>query len=170
MAYPDAFALKNTGLNPFLCAEIGTEANGSSLTLLSVLARLGKDPWAEAARWAKLPTAALMQTLVELIGRTRPRGEGEPDAQNIAVRLINLLPDRARTGEVAPSAAAKIAVARLGWLPLLCMAIALAMGIAVNLATMPNAAPALDALAPVQIQPAAITAPAPSRVTVPTSG
>jgi hypothetical protein len=170
VAYPDAFALKNTGLSPFLCAEIGTETNGATLTLLSVLARLGKDPWAEAARWAKLPTAALMQTLVELIGRTSLRSEGSPDAQNIAARLIKLLPDRVRTNEAAPSAAPKTAVESLGRLPLLFMAIALAMGIAFNLATVPSGSSTPDTLVPMQSQPAAPAAPAPSGVTVPKTG
>ncbi len=53
MTSTDAFALKNSDLNTFLFADVGTELNGSALTILSVLARLGEDPWAEAARWAK---------------------------------------------------------------------------------------------------------------------
>jgi hypothetical protein len=54
---PDHVALQNSDLNPFLYADVGTELNGSTLTMLSVLARLGKDPWVEAAR-----CAALLQT------------------------------------------------------------------------------------------------------------
>ncbi len=42
MSHPDTFALKNSGLNEFLFAEIGTELNGSPLTILSVLARLDR--------------------------------------------------------------------------------------------------------------------------------
>ena len=38
MTTSDAFALKNSGLNAFLFAEVGTELNGSPLTILSVLA------------------------------------------------------------------------------------------------------------------------------------
>ncbi len=57
MAKADVFALKNSGLEAFLLAEVGTEWNGSGLTVLSLLARLGKDPWAEAATWSKLPRA-----------------------------------------------------------------------------------------------------------------
>ena len=49
MSHPDAFALKNSGLNEFLFAEVGIELNGSPLTILSILARLGQDPWVEAA-------------------------------------------------------------------------------------------------------------------------
>jgi hypothetical protein len=49
VATADVFAMKNSGLEPFLYAEVGTELNGSTLTVLSVFARLGEDPWGEAA-------------------------------------------------------------------------------------------------------------------------
>ena len=42
MANSDAFALKNSGLNDFLFAVVGSEINGTPLTILSVLARLGE--------------------------------------------------------------------------------------------------------------------------------
>ena len=44
MAQSDVFALNNSGLEPFLFAEVGDELNGLGLTVLSVLARLGHDP------------------------------------------------------------------------------------------------------------------------------
>ena len=55
--HPNIFALKNSGLDAFLYADVGTEPNGSTLTILSMIARLGRDPWAEAANWATLPRA-----------------------------------------------------------------------------------------------------------------
>jgi hypothetical protein len=63
----DVFALKNAGLDAFLYADVGAEVNGSTLTMLSVLARLGKDPWAEAAKWAALPKAAVIDSLAQSI-------------------------------------------------------------------------------------------------------
>lgn len=57
MSRPDHAVLQNSDLNPFLYAELGIELNGSTLTMLSVLARLNQDPWIEAARWARLPKA-----------------------------------------------------------------------------------------------------------------
>jgi hypothetical protein len=42
-----SFALRDPALNAFLYAEIGTEDKGCGVTILSVLVRLGKDPWAE---------------------------------------------------------------------------------------------------------------------------
>ena len=41
--------------------------NGSPLTILSMLARLGKDPWAEAARLARLPKSSTVDDLANSI-------------------------------------------------------------------------------------------------------
>lgn len=42
MTSSNAFALKESGLNDFLFAEVGTELNGSPLTILSILAKIGR--------------------------------------------------------------------------------------------------------------------------------
>ena len=44
MPSTDAFALRRSGLGEFLFAAVGTEANGMTLSLVSVFARLGNDP------------------------------------------------------------------------------------------------------------------------------
>jgi hypothetical protein len=62
MTSPDRFALQHSALNTFLFAEVGTEHNGMTLTALSVIARLGKDPWEEARRLAGLPKASATST------------------------------------------------------------------------------------------------------------
>ena len=49
VATPDVTALQRSDLNQFLFADIGTEANGTTLSVLSVFARRGADPWTEAA-------------------------------------------------------------------------------------------------------------------------
>ena len=41
--------------NDFLFAAIGADAGGTYLTVVSALARLDLDPWAEAAILARLP-------------------------------------------------------------------------------------------------------------------
>ncbi len=92
MSQSNAFAFKNSGLNDFLFAEVGTEQNGSPLTVLSILARLGQDPWAEAARWAKLPKAARIDCLANSIAQM-PLSSGELNqARTTAARLILLMP------------------------------------------------------------------------------
>ena len=94
MASSDIFLLKNAGLDPFLLAEIGVQENGSPLTMLSVLARLGHDPWAEAARWGGLPHAAVTRHLAELIRQMPLRPQVLDEAPHIAARLSQLLPGR----------------------------------------------------------------------------
>jgi hypothetical protein len=99
MSQPDAFALKNSGLNDFLFAEVGTEMNGSRLTILSVLARLGKDPWVEAARWAKLPKAGMIDCLESSMSQMPLRQQAPGEVRATAARLIALLPSQRQTSE-----------------------------------------------------------------------
>jgi hypothetical protein len=112
----DAFALKNSGLNVFLFAEVGTEQNGSPLTVLSTLARLGKDPWAQAAEWAKMPAAATVPRLTQSIIQMPlcPRALAEAGATS--ARLIMLLPRQ--TGATMQTASRTVIEFRMPeWLP-----------------------------------------------------
>ena len=92
MSSSDAFAFKNSGLSTFLLAEVGTELNGSPLTILSVLARLGLDPWAEAAKWTKLPRATTIDRLTQSIAQMPLQPQALLNARDTASRLIQLLP------------------------------------------------------------------------------
>jgi hypothetical protein len=94
MARPDIFLLHDTGLTPFLNAEIGSEENGAALTMLSFLARLGLDPWAEAARLERLPKVALTKHLTDLIRQMPLSPPALNDAELVAARLSRLLPTR----------------------------------------------------------------------------
>ena len=49
------YSLGNSTYNGFLHAEVGEDTNGTRLTVLTALTRLGVDPWVEAARLADLP-------------------------------------------------------------------------------------------------------------------
>ena len=121
MSSPDAFALKNSGLNEFLFAEVGTELNGSQLTILSILARLGQDPWAEAARWANLPKAAMIDCLAHSIAQMPLGPQALVEARVTASRLVLLLPRQTPTARRSESVATS-ASAMPGWSPgiLLC--------------------------------------------------
>jgi hypothetical protein len=101
MSTSNAFAFKNSGLNDFLFAEVGTELNGSPLTILSTLARLGQDPWAEAARWTKLPKAAMVESLAQSISQMPLAPQAIAEARATALRLSLLLPSQQAA---APSA------------------------------------------------------------------
>ena len=94
MATSDAFALQRSGLNAFLFAEVGTELNGSPLTILSVLARLGQDPWAEAAKWTKLPKSTTIDRLAQSIAQMPLPSQAIDEARSTASRLVLLLPSQ----------------------------------------------------------------------------
>ncbi|MGO9389594.1 hypothetical protein [Rhodoblastus sp.] len=85
---PQAFPSLGPEYEPFLYAVVCDEGNGTSLTMVSAIARTGADPWKEAARIAKLPKAAALEDLARMI----PDGGGA-DRSAIADRLFALLPD-----------------------------------------------------------------------------
>jgi len=78
--------------NAFLYAAIGADANGSTLSVLSAIARMDLDPWAEAAQLSGLPVHTAVRRLSALIAAmpVKPSVSGEPGV--IAERLIKLLP------------------------------------------------------------------------------
>lgn len=100
------FTLIRSELNEFLFAPIGEERNGMTLSVFSGLARLGVDPWAEAARLANLPNLAATEALARTIARMSG-GSWQPlEAPRIAARLIGLLPKHgvaARPDDAVPS-------------------------------------------------------------------
>ena len=91
---PDVFALGQSKLNGFLFADIGIEANGMPLSVISALARQGLEPWQEAERLAKLPHRAATEGLAGLIAALPASPWPMPDATAIAARLVALLPGR----------------------------------------------------------------------------
>jgi hypothetical protein len=106
MPSTDAFALPHSGLNEFLFAAIGTEANGMTLSVLSAFARLGHDPWQEAARLAGLPKSEAAESLARTIAGMPTSTWPLPAATEIATRLIALLPLRsAKPGHCPPTLA-----------------------------------------------------------------
>jgi len=103
VATPDVTALQRSDLNQFLFADIGTEANGMTLSVMSVFARRGSDPWTEAGRLARLPKADATDSLARMIAGMPKSLWALPDAVVIAVRLIGLLPARPALGIVRPT-------------------------------------------------------------------
>ena len=94
MAASDVNALQRSDLNKFLFADVGTEASGMVLSVVSLLARQGSDPWREADRLAVLPKADAADSLAHAIANM-PHGPWNlQDAVAIAARLIGLLPAR----------------------------------------------------------------------------
>jgi hypothetical protein len=125
MPNSDAFALTRLGLNDFLFASVGTEANGMTLSLVSVFARLGDDPWREAGRLAGLPKLEAIESLARTIAGLPTSTWPLPDATAIATRLVGLLPTQSwKPGPRLPASvlgANVVRFVRIG-LVLLCVA------------------------------------------------
>lgn len=98
----DVFALDRSGFNGFLFAAVGTEANGSSVSVLSALARLGDDPWAKAASWAQMSKAAAGEALAACICQMPISPEDLQAAPSTAARLVLLLSPAAIPGPRDP--------------------------------------------------------------------
>jgi hypothetical protein len=88
----------------FLFAPIGKERNGMLISVLSLLARVGIDPWQEAARLAAQPRQIAARRLTSLLSALPGRQTTAEDPGTVAAKLLALLPpqrtggDRARTG------------------------------------------------------------------------
>jgi len=128
----NAFALKNSDLNAFLFADVGTELNGSALTILSVLARLGQDPWVEAARWAKMPKAAAIDCLAQSIGKMPMGPEALAETVATASSLVHLLPVQTRDARLGVSETATAPTAR-ELAPMVLLGLSLMLSIVVNM-------------------------------------
>ena len=92
MAFRRVYSLGHSEFNGFLFSLVGEEKNGNQLTVLSALARLGLDPWGEAARLSKLKKEAAISTLAAAIA-TLPEGDWTvSDSRSIAACLVARLP------------------------------------------------------------------------------
>jgi hypothetical protein len=166
MSHPERVAMQNSDLNPFLYADVGTESNGSTLTMLSVLARLDHDPWLEAARWAKLSKAAAVESLIPIIDAIPLSPPSALGTRAAAARVVMLLPAPKWRPEVAPpslptKAAARFPGESLGaaasprWLPIALLAYLLIIFLALNLAHLPGNSTAPTELAQTKLQASA---------------
>lgn len=111
------FALAQTAFDAFLTAPIGDEANGSTLSVISALARQGIDPWDEAALLSGMSPAAAASALVAIIAQLPAGSWTLPDLPGIADRLVALLPDGAtQRAQERPTASAKYGAVWLAFL------------------------------------------------------
>jgi hypothetical protein len=88
------FAPLRPDLDPFLFALIGEERNGNSLSTISALTQLGLDPWEEAGRLSGLAKRDAIERLTDLILKLSDGRRPPAEAQQIAVRLVDVLPRR----------------------------------------------------------------------------
>jgi hypothetical protein len=83
----------------FLSAPADEDAEGVGPSVMSALARIGLDPWSEAARLSDLPSDAAVEALALMLGKL-PAGSGQPadDRRSLAERarrLADCLPVKA---------------------------------------------------------------------------
>lgn len=136
---PSVTALQRADVNEFLFADVGIEPSGMVLSVVSLFARQGSDPWREANRLAELPKAVAADSLAHSIADLAPGQWNLPDAGVIAARLIGLLPVRPARGE------GRLPVTVMDWLPSTRNAIILAcvvLGVVVAASMMLRPAPA----------------------------
>jgi hypothetical protein len=127
------FSLKHPRFDEFLFAPLGVEENGMTLSVVSALARVGVDPWREAARLAGLPRPEAALALARLFGRL-PGGADQPfGAVGHAARLIDLLPTASVEASALPTGLARWRPPRLGFAGI-CLVLVLAT-IAITLAS-----------------------------------
>ena len=86
------YALGHSQYNAFLFAPVGQESTGQELTALTLLTRLGIDPWLEAARLSDLPKDAAARAFAATIVRLPQEDRRGWDAEAIAQRVVNCLP------------------------------------------------------------------------------
>jgi hypothetical protein len=103
MSSSDAFALRRSGLDEFLFAPVGTEPSGLTLSLLSVFARRGDDPWKEAGKLVGLPKGDAIESVALTIVQMPRSVWPLLDATAIATRLVALLPTRLGGAQPTPS-------------------------------------------------------------------
>lgn len=136
MARADSRALEATGFNPFLFAGIGQEFNGMTLSVISLFAREGSDPWLEAGRLAGMSEAEAVTSLSHAIAAMPESPWTLTDAGPIATRLIALLPGG--LGTPAAVASVQLPMTTLAWWTRRRMGVALlivVLGIAAMAAT-----------------------------------
>ncbi len=85
----------------FLGAPIGEDRNGTTLSVLSALARLDVDPWQEATSLARMPREAAAERLTALFDALPREPSGVP-SRTSAADLVALLP-KGKTPKIRPS-------------------------------------------------------------------
>lgn len=110
MAYAPTQLAQDPQYERFLFAPVGEDQRGTSVTVLSMLARLGVDPWGEASDLAKLPEGAARQRLDALLGRFSDVQILVADRGRIVAKLLTFLP-RQTTSAKSPGDGPEIGIA-----------------------------------------------------------
>ena len=102
-----------------------------------MIARLDRDPWAEAARWAALPPAGVIQSLAESIAQMPLVPSALAETRVTAARLVQLLPATTQSRWQGSAAKAE-ALSVPEWVPIMILYCAVAFGMAFSALLMPK--------------------------------
>lgn len=83
----------------FLHSPIGDDRRGIGVTVLSMLTRLGIDPWREAADLAAMPEGEAHKKLGALMARFTDVPSWVPSRDDVVLRLLASLPQRSFSGK-----------------------------------------------------------------------
>jgi hypothetical protein len=133
---------RDSSFDAFLYAEVGVEGNGTALTVLSMLARLGMDPWKQAATWERWPTVAVVDAVAACVARM-PLPQSPADARGTATRLVALLPGHRPQTSRSADDSILLPAPRADWRALALFWAVLAFGAAVNVVVGLPAGPAV---------------------------
>lgn len=98
MTVSDVLRPDGPAYDAFLQAEVGEDSTGSTVTVLSALARLGLEPWTEAKELARLSRNSAQVRLKAHLGAMNYIPTLEQASGSVATRLVGLLPTRAPKG------------------------------------------------------------------------
>lgn len=85
---------RNPDFEGFLFADIGIQPNGLPLTVLSLFARAGIDPWSEAERLSQMSKIAAVSYMMSEINRAPALYRANVDVAQLAKSLVARLPAR----------------------------------------------------------------------------
>ncbi|MDG3041743.1 hypothetical protein [Roseicyclus marinus] len=112
MSRMDYLRQGGTPFDGFLYAQLGEDSTGHEVSVLSALARLGLDPWDEAAALSALPRDSAAARLAGHLARVSSLPDLGAERTTIPPRLIALLPHRRDTRDGADLR--NVVTARLG--------------------------------------------------------
>lgn len=92
MSRMDYFHQGGTPFDGFLYAELGQDRAGNTVSVLSALARLGRDPWDEAADLSALSSEGARKRLAGILSRFHDVPAFGQDRSATILRLVALLP------------------------------------------------------------------------------
>jgi len=157
------------GFNDFLFAQIRDDSGGEPLSVVSALARVDVDPWAEAAALALMPVDAAAQRLAMLLAKLPAPSLVPGISASAAPGLIALLPKPALgpRNRFQGGANDDVRHVRIVGLFLLVFLTAATVGVLVGRPPARTAVPLTRASAIQTSPPPTVPAPAPTRTVGP---